>query len=74
MDAFHSMALGLQVAVQPTNLFLCFVGVFVGVLVGVRVGVFVGVFVAVAVSLISGLVPIVDALRISPAMAFRKVV
>ena len=32
------------------------------------------VFVAVAVSLISGLVPIVEALRISPAMAFRKVV
>lgn len=30
--------------------------------------------VAVGVSLVSGLVPILDALRISPAMAFRKVV
>lgn len=30
--------------------------------------------VAVAVSLVSGMVPIVEALRISPAMAFRKVV
>jgi putative ABC transport system permease protein len=30
--------------------------------------------VAVAVSLVSGLVPILDALRIPPAMAFRKVV
>ena len=30
--------------------------------------------VAVAVSLVSGLVPIIEALRISPAMAFRKVV
>jgi len=32
------------------------------------------VVVAVAVSLVSGLVPIVEALRISPAMAFRKVI
>ena len=32
------------------------------------------VFVAVAVSLVSGLVPIFEALRISPAMAFRKVI
>ncbi len=31
------------------------------------------VLVAVAVSLVSGLVPIIEALRISPAMAFRKV-
>ena len=31
-------------------------------------------FVAVAVSIVSGLVPIVEALRISPALAFRKVV
>jgi putative ABC transport system permease protein len=31
-------------------------------------------FVALAVSLVSGLVPIFEALRISPAMAFRKVV
>jgi len=31
-------------------------------------------FVAFAVSLVSGLVPIIEALRISPAMAFRKVV
>ena len=30
--------------------------------------------VALAVSLVSGLVPIFEALRISPAMAFRKVV
>jgi ABC-type antimicrobial peptide transport system permease subunit len=32
------------------------------------------VVVAIAVSLVSGLVPIFEALRISPAMAFRKVV
>jgi putative ABC transport system permease protein len=32
------------------------------------------VLVAVAVSLVSGLVPILEALRISPAMAFRKVI
>ncbi len=32
------------------------------------------ILVAAAVSLISGLVPIIEALRISPAMAFRKVV
>lgn len=32
------------------------------------------ILVAVAVSLVSGLVPIFEALRISPAMAFRKVV
>jgi putative ABC transport system permease protein len=32
------------------------------------------VLVAVAVSLASGLVPIIEALRISPAMAFRKVI
>ena len=32
------------------------------------------IIVAVAVSLVSGLVPIFEALRISPAMAFRKVV
>jgi putative ABC transport system permease protein len=32
------------------------------------------IFVAFAVSLVSGLVPIFEALRISPAMAFRKVV
>ncbi len=31
------------------------------------------IVVAVAVSLVSGLVPIFEALRISPAMAFRKV-
>jgi hypothetical protein len=30
--------------------------------------------VAFAVSLVSGLVPIIEALRISPAMAFRKVI
>jgi putative ABC transport system permease protein len=32
------------------------------------------VIVALAVSFVSGLVPIVQALRISPAMAFRKVI
>jgi ABC-type antimicrobial peptide transport system permease subunit len=32
------------------------------------------ILVAVAVSLVSGLVPIFEALRISPAMAFRKVI
>jgi putative tricarboxylic transport membrane protein len=39
MDALHSMMLGLGVALQPTNLFLCFVGVFVGTLIGVLPGI-----------------------------------
>ena len=43
-----------------------------GVLFGITAYVALGV--ALAVSLIAGLVPIFEALRISPAMAFRKVV
>lgn len=39
MDALLSIAHGLQVALQPTNLFFCFVGVFVGTLVGVLPGI-----------------------------------
>jgi putative tricarboxylic transport membrane protein len=39
MDAFHSVALGLGIALQPINLFFCFVGVFVGTLIGVLPGI-----------------------------------
>ena len=39
MDTLQSMALGLQVALQPANLFICFVGVFVGTLIGVLPGI-----------------------------------
>ena len=39
MDALSSMLLGLQVALQPSNLFFCFVGVFVGTLIGVLPGI-----------------------------------
>ncbi|MGH7388752.1 MAG: tripartite tricarboxylate transporter permease [Candidatus Rokuibacteriota bacterium] len=39
MDALHSIVLGLHVALQPTNLFFCFVGVFVGTLIGVLPGI-----------------------------------
>jgi len=39
MDTLGSMALGLQVALQPANLFFCFLGVFVGTLIGVLPGI-----------------------------------
>ena len=39
MDTLQSMALGLQVALQPANLLVCFVGVFVGTLIGVLPGI-----------------------------------
>ncbi len=39
MDTLHSVALGLSVALQPANLFFCFVGVFVGTLIGVLPGI-----------------------------------
>src|SRR5262245_53897825 len=39
MDALHAIALGLGVALQPINLFFCFVGVFVGTLIGVLPGI-----------------------------------
>jgi putative tricarboxylic transport membrane protein len=39
MEAFHSITLGLGVALQPTNLFFCFIGVFVGTLIGVLPGI-----------------------------------
>jgi TctA family transporter len=39
MDTLHSIALGLSVALQPTNLFFCFIGVFVGTLIGVLPGI-----------------------------------
>jgi len=39
MDTLQSMALGLHVALQPANLFFCFLGVFVGTLVGVLPGI-----------------------------------
>ena len=39
MDTLHSIALGLSVALQPMNLFFCFIGVFVGTLIGVLPGI-----------------------------------
>lgn len=39
MDTFHAIAIGLGVALQPMNLFFCFVGVFVGTLIGVLPGI-----------------------------------
>jgi putative tricarboxylic transport membrane protein len=39
MDVLHNAALGLQVALQPLNLFFCFAGVFVGTLIGVIPGI-----------------------------------
>ena len=38
MDFFQSMVMGFQVALQPGNLFFCFIGVLVGTLVGVLPG------------------------------------
>jgi putative tricarboxylic transport membrane protein len=39
MDLFSNIALGLSVAVTPTNIFFCFVGVLVGTLIGVLPGI-----------------------------------
>ncbi|MEW6533037.1 MAG: tripartite tricarboxylate transporter permease [Thermodesulfobacteriota bacterium] len=38
MEIGHYMLYGLQVAIQPMNLFYCFVGVFTGTLIGVLPG------------------------------------
>jgi putative tricarboxylic transport membrane protein len=38
MDFFQSMVMGFQVALQPANLFFCFMGVLIGTLVGVLPG------------------------------------
>ncbi len=39
MDLLHYLNIGFSVALQPVNLFYCFVGVFVGTLVGVLPGI-----------------------------------
>lgn len=39
MDPLHGILLGLQVALQPINLFYCFAGVFLGTLIGVLPGI-----------------------------------
>ena len=39
MDSISSLWAGFQVALTPTNLFFCFVGVFIGTLVGVLPGI-----------------------------------
>ena len=39
METLHSVALGLSVALEPGNLFFCFIGVFVGTLIGVLPGI-----------------------------------
>lgn len=46
MDIFSNVTLGLEVALEPTNLLYCFLGVFLGMLVGVVPGV--GVLSAIA--------------------------
>jgi putative tricarboxylic transport membrane protein len=38
MDYWHSVVMGFQVALQPSNLLFCFVGVLIGTLVGVLPG------------------------------------
>jgi TctA family transporter len=38
MDILHSMGMGFQTALEPVNLFLCFIGVLAGTLVGVLPG------------------------------------
>ncbi len=38
MDIFANVLLGFQVALQPMNLFFCFIGVLIGTLVGVLPG------------------------------------
>lgn len=38
MDLFHSLLTGFQVALQPTNLLFCLIGVSIGTLVGVLPG------------------------------------
>jgi len=39
MDLWNHLAIGFSVALQPTNLFYCFVGVFIGTLIGVLPGI-----------------------------------
>ena len=38
MDLFHELILGFGVAIQPVNLFYCFLGCLIGTLVGVLPG------------------------------------
>jgi putative tricarboxylic transport membrane protein len=39
MDILQNILFGLQVALQPVNLFYCFIGVFIGTLIGVLPGI-----------------------------------
>ena len=39
MDLLANVLFGFSVALQPANLFACFVGVFVGTLIGVLPGI-----------------------------------
>jgi len=39
LDLIHNLALGMSVAVSPTNLFLCLIGALVGTLIGVLPGI-----------------------------------
>lgn len=39
MELFHYLEIGFSVALQPENLFYCFIGVFIGTLVGVLPGI-----------------------------------
>jgi putative tricarboxylic transport membrane protein len=39
MDLLHYLGIGFSVALQPVNLFYCFIGVFIGTLIGVLPGI-----------------------------------
>lgn len=39
MDIFHNLILGFSVAITPTNLLFCFIGVLIGTLIGVLPGI-----------------------------------
>jgi putative tricarboxylic transport membrane protein len=39
MDIFQNLSYGLSIALQPANLFFCFLGVIMGTLVGVLPGI-----------------------------------
>ena len=39
MDAIHNLIYGFSIALQPINLFYCFVGTFIGTLIGVLPGI-----------------------------------
>ena len=57
MEIFNNLLLGAQVALTPTNLFLCFVGAVVGTLIGVLPGVGPTAGIAILIPISIGLPP-----------------